>query len=292
MAVHGGAFAIPSDEIDAHRKGCRRALEAGQRILADGGSSLDAVQAAVTVLEDDETFDAGRGSFLNEVGAVELDAGVMDGRDLRTGSVAAVQRIRNPVLLARQVLESPHAVLVGEGAQRFAITQGITPCRSEDLISDRERIRWEQRGDGSDPNWARALFGDTVGAVALDGAGDLAAATSTGGSPGKPQGRVGDSPFVGAGLYADNAAGAVSTTGHGELIIPLVWAKSAVDVMGAGSAAQEGADRAMLILERLGARAGLITLDVKGRVGVAWNTPRMAFALQGLDDYDCSDGPR
>ena len=293
MAVHGGAFNIPLHEREAHRRGCRRALERGLEVLRAGGSSMDAVEAAVRVLEDDGTFDAGRGSFLDEDGEVSLDAGIMDGETLNTGSVAAAIGVPNAVTLARAVLDSPHAVIVGPGARRFAESHGVAVCEPETMISERERARWLAAGGGqADPDWAAQLFGDTVGAVALDAAGHLAAATSTGGSPGKPQGRVGDSPFIGAGLYADDEAGAASTTGHGELIIPLVWAKESVDLLRTGMPAGRAAGAALARLGRLEARGGIILIDRDGGIGVDWNTPAMAFAFLSADADEIEDGPR
>ncbi len=293
IAVHGGAFAIPLEEREAHRMGCRRALEAGWQALLDGGSALDAVEVAVRVLEDDGTFDAGRGSFLDEDGNVSLDAGVMDGATLATGSVAAAIGVRNAVTLARRVLESQHAVIVGPGARRFAEAHGVEVCDPAEMVHPREHARWVAAGGGQrGPEWSSQMFGDTVGAVALDAAGNLAAATSTGGSPGKPQGRVGDSPFVGAGLYADNASAAVSTTGHGELIIPLVWAKETADIVARGAGAPEAAREALRLLDRLGAKGGHIVLDRSGRAGVAWNTPAMAYALRSAGSDEIEEGPR
>jgi beta-aspartyl-peptidase (threonine type) len=292
MGVHGGALAIPAPEREPHRLGCRRALESGLAVLRAGGSALDAVEAAVRVMEDDGTFDAGRGSFLDEDGNVSLDAGIMDGATLNTGSVAAAIGVPNPVSLARAVLESPHAVIVGDGARRFAERHGIAVCDPAALIHPRERARWLAAGGGeARPGWAAQLFGDTVGALARDRYGRMAAATSTGGSPGKPRGRVGDSPFIGAGLYADDEAGASSTTGHGERIIPLVWAKDGVDLMRAGMPAPDAAAMAVTRLGRLDARGGIILLDTAGRLGVAWNTPAMAFALWPAGATAIVDGP-
>jgi beta-aspartyl-peptidase (threonine type) len=293
IAVHGGAFNIPPREREAHRLGCRRALEAGREVLLRGGSALDACEAAVRVLEDDGTFDAGRGSFLDEDGNVSLDAGMMDGATLETGSIAGGIGIRNAVTVARRVLESPHAVIVGDGVRRFAERAGCDTCDPAEMVHPRERARWEAAGGGqATPNWAQQMFGDTVGAVALDSAGNLAAATSTGGSPQKPRGRVGDSPFVGAGLFADNRSAAVSTTGHGERIIPLVWAKAAADLVEHGEAAPQAAGRAVDLLDRLDAKGGLIVLDRHGNAGVAWNTPAMAFAAWPRGATEIVDGPR
>jgi beta-aspartyl-peptidase (threonine type) len=293
MAVHGGAFNIPLAEREAHRRGCRQALERGLAVLRGGGSALDAVEAAVRSMEDDGTFDAGRGSFLDEDGNVSLDAGIMDGSTLDTGSVAAAIGVPNAITLARAVLASPHAVIVGDGARRFAEAHGVAVCDPAEMVSERERARWLAAGGGqAKPDWAAQMFGDTVGAVAMDGSGRIAAATSTGGSPGKPKGRVGDSPFVGAGLYADDAAGAASTTGHGELIIPLVWAKESVNLMRDGLPASKAATAAVEMLDRLEARGGIVLLDPQGRVGVAWNTPAMAFALWPAGATEMVDGPR
>jgi beta-aspartyl-peptidase (threonine type) len=250
------------------------------------------VEAAVRVLEDDGTFDAGRGAFLDEDGNVSLDAGMMDGTTLNTGSVAAATGVPNAVSLARAVLDSPHAVIVGDGARRFAERHGVAVCDPAEMVHPRERARWLAAGGGeAAPDWASQMFGDTVGAVARDAAGRIAAATSTGGSPGKPKGRVGDSPFIGAGLYADDSAGASSTTGHGELIIPLVWAKDAVDLMRDGMPARRAATTALDRLGRLDARGGILLLDRDGRLGVAWNTPTMAYALWPAGATAITDGP-
>jgi L-asparaginase / beta-aspartyl-peptidase len=291
MAVHGGAWAIPDDLLEAHRDGCAEALARGLAILEAGGSSLDAVEAAVVVMEDDETFDAGFGSFLNVEGEVTLDAAVMDGETLSTGAVVDLRGVPNAVQLARHVLASQHAVLVGEGAHRFALENDVIVCDPEALVSPRERQRWEAMKGLDTTAWAAELFGDTVGAVAIDREGNLAAATSTGGSPMKPLGRVGDSPFVGAGLYACNGTAAVSTTGHGELIIPLVWSKTAADLAGSGLPAQQAAEDALRRLERIGGRGGMIVIDAEGRIGVIWNTPHMAFAYRDPVTGEVIAGP-
>jgi beta-aspartyl-peptidase (threonine type) len=292
IAVHGGAYVIPEQEREAHRIGCRRALEAGLTILQSGGRSVDAVETAVAALENDGAFDAGRGAVLNAHGEVELDAGIMDGKDLRTGSVAAVLGVPTAISLARAVLDSDYAVLVGDGAYDFAVERGIRRCDPSELVSERERVRWEARGGGQDSEWDKQMFGDTVGCVAVDVGGNVAAGTATGGSPRKPRGRVGDSPLIGAGLYADNTSGAVSTTGHGELLIPLVWAKAAADLVAGGMSPSDAAGAALTLLERLSARGGLIIADHLGRLGIAWNTPQMAFAMKSADSDEIGDGPR
>ena len=291
MAVHGGAYAIPEEERDAHRRGCRQALEVGLAILNQRGSSLDAVEAAVATLEEDGTFGAGRGAALNEDGEVALDAGIMDGRSLATGSVAALQAVPAAVRVARKVLASQYAVLVGEGALRFARRNGLLICDPRELISEREWRRWAA-GHGEQPvDWAQHMFSDTVGAVAADSRGHLAAATATGGSPRKPKGRVGDSPFVGCGFYADDATAAVSTTGHGERLIPLVWAKYAADTVAGGATPQEAAERSVSLAASAHARGGMIIVNHLGRIGVAWNTPQMAFALLEAGTDEIQDGP-
>lgn len=292
MAVHGGAGLLPADLLAAHREGCRRALQIGLEVLQNGGSSLDAVATAVIEMENDETFDAGFGSFLNRDGNVECDAGIMDGDTLATGSVCAVSGVPNPVVLARRILDSPYAVLVAGGAYDFAVEHNVPVCVPGRMVSDRSRRLWEEAGDrGWDLTAARELFGDTVGAVALDGRGNLAAATSTGGAPGKPPGRVGDSPFIGTGVYANNATAAVSTTGHGELIIPVVWAKSAADVVGWGLPTERAAEEALTLLAQTRAKGGLIVLDRTARPAAVWNTPHMAFAYQGAEDEHIVCGP-
>jgi beta-aspartyl-peptidase (threonine type) len=292
IAVHGGAFDIAPPERDRHREGCLLAARAGWQVLDDGGSALDAVERAVRELEGSGIFGAGRGSAMSEEGFVELDAGIMDGEALRVGSVVSVRGVPHAITLARRVLESPLAVLTGEGARQFAERTGVETCDPDDLVSERERALWEERHAHPDPNWVETMFGhDTVGAIVLDRAGNLAAGTSTGGMPFKPAGRVGDSPFIGAGLYADNTTGAASTTGHGERIIPVVLSKTATDLIGSGLDPQVAAERALGTLERVRGRGGLITLDRSGRIGIAWNTPAMAFALRPAGAGEYRAGP-
>lgn len=293
IAVHGGAFDIPPPEYERHREGCLVAAKAGRQVLEDGGTALDAVEQAVRSLEDSGIYGAGRGSALSEEGFIELDAGMMDGAALEVGSVVSVRGVPNAITLARRVLESPFAVFTGPGARRLAERTGVETCDPDDLVSAHERAMWEERRAHPDPNWVETLFGhDTVGAIVLDRAGNLAAGTSTGGMPFKPAGRVGDSPFIGAGLYADNATGAASTTGHGERIIPVVLSKTATDLIGSGLDPQAAADRALAILvEKTNGRGGLITLDRTGRIGIAWNTPAMAFAFRPAGATSYRAGP-
>ncbi len=286
LIVHGGAWDIPDNEVAAHKAGCLAALAAGWAILDIGGSALDAVEAAVRSLEDDPTYDAGVGSFLNAIGEVELDAAIMDGNTMLSGAVAAVQRVRHPITLARRVLESDYILLVGAGAESFAQTAGVELCSADDLVVDRERERWKlQQGQpGFRGRDAFRAAHDTVGAVALDAAGNLAAATSTGGIPNKLPGRVGDSPLLGSGLYADNETGGCSTTGWGESIMKVVLAKTVTDGLREGAHPREAAQSGIRYLaRRVDGLAGCIVLDRAGQVGWAHNTPRMAFAYR-VDD--------
>jgi len=236
-------------------------------------------------MEDDETFDAGRGSFLNRDGKVQLDALIMDGATLRAGGVGCVERLRNPVRAARKILsESPHVYFVAEGAERFAAEHGIPLCKNEDLVIPREvkRLQEFQAQGAQKPDlFAGMLSHDTVGAVALDGHGNIAAATSTGGTLNKAPGRLGDSSLIGCGCFADNKTAAASTTGWGEPIMKLVLAKWAADRVAAGNLPEWVAAEAINYLEsRLQGHGGMILLDARGRFGIAHNTPRMAWAVK------------
>src|SRR5207253_1792721 len=233
LVAHGGAWAIPADMVEAHLNGVRNAIAAGWTVLNRGGSALDAVEEAVVIMEDDDTFDAGRGSFLNREGRVQLDALIMDGATLRAGGLGCVEHIRNPIRAARKILsESPHVYFVCEGAERFAAEHGIPLCKNEDLVIPREveRLRrFQAQSAEMSEVFAPEISHDTVGAVALDAEGNIAAATSTGGTLNKAPGRLGDSSLIGCGCYADNGSAAASTTGWGEPIMKLVLAKWAAD---------------------------------------------------------------
>jgi beta-aspartyl-peptidase (threonine type) len=286
LVVHGGAWAIPDDMVEAHLNGVRHALAAGWRALGRGGAALDAVEEAVVIMEDDETFDAGRGSFLNRDGKVQLDALIMDGATLRAGGVGCVERIANPIRAARKILsDSPHVYFVAEGAERFAAEHGIPLCRNEDLIIPREveRLR-EFQARAAEENadlFAPTISHDTVGAVALDRDGNIAAATSTGGTLNKAPGRLGDSSLIGCGCYADNRTAAASTTGWGEPIMKLVLAKWAADRVASGNSPEWAAPEAIDYLKtRVNGHGGMILLDARGRFGIAHNTPRMAWAFK------------
>ena len=288
LLVHGGAWSIPDDMVQAHLLGVHNALRIGWRILERGGTALDAVEAAIVSMEEDDTFDAGRGSFLTSDGRVQLDALMMDGKTLRSGGVGCVERIRNPIRAARKVLdESPHVYLVAEGAERFAADHGIELCRNEELVIEREIERLRQAKEQAAAGAPAEFFAehDTVGAVALDKNGNLAAATSTGGTMNKTPGRVGDSSLIGCGCYADNESAAVSTTGWGEPMMKLVLGKWAVDRVQEGTPPERAATMAIQKLEsRLNGHGGMILLDTQGRYGVAHNTPRMAWALKSKSE--------
>jgi len=281
LIVHGGAWDIPDDAIEACKAGCLRALHAGWAILANGGHALDAIEASILVLEDDPVFDAGYGSHLNLDGYVECDAMVMDAATLRAGSVAGLRRIRNPIQAARAVLEKcPHMMLISEGAEQFAHEKGIALCDPEELISPVEREAWERcRLDTHAAEHHRGHEQGTVGAVAQDDQGRLFAATSTGGTCCKLPGRVGDSPLIGSGCYADSETGAVSSTGYGEAIMKVILAKTACDFLRpAGSSPTRATQAAVQLLARRGnGTGGLILLDKNGNPGFAFNTPRMAY---------------
>jgi beta-aspartyl-peptidase (threonine type) len=300
LIIHGGAWAMPDAEIPAHENGIANALAAGYAVLEAGGTAVSAVEAAVVVMEDDEAFDAGRGSFLTRDGRVQLDALLMDGSNLRTGGVACVERLRNPIKAARLVLdESPHVYFVGAGAERFARQHGMELCDNMDLVIPREQARLyafqqAELAGGVDETFsgppdslldkeaAKALHShDTVGAVALDLHGNIASATSTGGTLSKAPGRVGDSSLIGCGCYADNLSAAVSLTGWGEPIMKLVLGKWAVDRVAAGVPPEDAAAQAIAYLhKRLGGHGGIILLSPDGRIGLAHNTPRMAWGIQ------------
>ncbi len=279
---------MPDDGIAAHENGIANALAAGYALLERGATAVDAVQAAVAVMEDDETFDAGRGSFLTRDGKVQLDALLMDGATLRTGGVACVERLRNPIHAARLVLdESPHVYFVGAGAERFARQHGMALCDNMDLVIPREQERLYKAQEAELAGLGDTTFSgpvdshDTVGAVARDVHGNLAAATSTGGTLNKAPGRVGDSSLIGCGCYADNLSAAVSLTGWGEPIMKLVLGKWAVDRVAAGASPEDAAAEAIKYLfDRLGGHGGIILLGPDGRIGIAHNTPRMAWGLQ------------
>lgn len=285
LVVHGGAWEIPEEAAEACRAGCGQALDRGWAVLEKGGTAVDACQEAIVALEDEPVFDAGIGSHLNRDGRVQLDAILMDGSTLKAGAVCAVERLRNPIQVARLVLDrSQHMMLVGPGAEQFAVEMGVSLCNPSELVVAREVEAWYKLKHETDA--ARGQFyGNhqlgTVGAVALDAAGNVAAGTSTGGTACKYPGRVGDSALIGCGCYADNGTGAISATGYGEAIMKVVLAKAASDLLAMGLSAQEAADKALgRLAERTQGKAGLIVVDMGGCVGFAFTTSHMAYAYR------------
>ncbi len=287
LMIHGGAGALDNVKDDRtavrYLESIRLVLEHGRSVLANGGSAVEAVEACASLLEDDPLFNAGCGSVLNENGKVEMDAGIMDGRDLSAGAVAAIGNISNPVQLARLVMDgSEHVLLIGEGALHFAQHCGMkltpdhyffTPDRIRQLDEARlrGRIMLDHDSDGDAQKYG------TIGAVARDRRGDLAAATSTGGIVNKRMGRVGDSPIVGAGVYADNATCAVSATGYGEEFMRAVFAKTIADAIefrddDASAAVEFGID---YLRRKVQGRGGVICIDRHGNCASGMTTPKM-----------------
>lgn len=290
IVIHGGAGTITRELMSAEMESeCRitlaEALRSGYDVLQRGGASLDAVEAAIRILEDSPHFNAGKGSVFTHDGTIELDASIMDGQGERAGAVAAVRRVRNPIELARCVMErSRHVMLVGEGAEAFAASHGIelveqdyfhTPRRWEQLQKALDAEKSGAARDESDASVDDDKFG-TVGCVALDAQGNLAAGTSTGGMTNKQFGRVGDSPIIGAGTYASNATCAVSGTGDGEYFIRAVAAYRVAALMESGGLGVErAAEAALEKIGALGGRGGLIALDRQGRFAMPFNTEGM-----------------
>ena len=275
VVVHGGAGKAAADDSPERAiRGCEAAAQAAYRMLAQGASALDAVEEAARLLEDDPVFNAGTGACLTADGEVELDAALMDGEGLRFGAVGAVRGVKNPIQLARLVMErTPHALLVADGALALAEQHGVARVDPQTLITPRARARYEAEK-------ARRLApkNGTIGAVAIDAQGRLAAATSTGGTSFKLKGRLGDTPLPGAGTYAAAQAGAASATGHGESILRVCLTHQACTAMRGGLSAQAAVEQAIEALGRIGGDGGLIAVDARGGFGVAFNTERMARA--------------
>jgi beta-aspartyl-peptidase (threonine type) len=284
IAIHGGAGPVPRAQLSpereqAYRSGLAAALDAGFTVLERGGGSLDAVGTAVRILEDDALFNAGRGAALTRDGAAELDAAIMDGRQMRAGAVASVRHVRNPIELARRVMEkSRHVLLVGTGAEEFALEENFTlvPNHYFRTAERLEQLESEQRGERVSDLVPPAPHG-TVGAVARDADGNLAAGTSTGGMTNKRPGRVGDSPIVGAGTYAKNGVCAVSGTGHGEYFIRAVAAHHVCAAVEYRGLTLQQAVHEMLhgVLRGLGGDGGLIAVDRDGRLVMEFTSEGM-----------------
>ena len=272
LIVHGGAGADPTDGPGELREGMQAAVDAGWRVLAAGGRAVDAVEAAVCVLEDHPRFNAGRGSVLTAAGTVEMDASIMEGDRLANGAVACVSEVRNPIALARRILEDGrHSFFVGPGAIERAKALGVPLCDPAELITERQRRRHEAPTPG------------TVGAVAIDRFGTIAAGTSTGGRAGQLPGRVGDSPLIGCGTYAESSLGGVSCTGDGEATIRVVLARRTLEILRSVEHPRAAADIAVSVLVEEGrGDGGLIVCDWKGRLAWAHSTPFMPVAWRVL----------
>lgn len=270
IIVHGGAGAwnIRADQSEVAVAACREAAAVGGEVLQAGGSALDAVEAAVRVLEDCPVLDAGRGSYLNQAGEIEMDALIMDGETLDLGCVSAVQNFRYPISLARKVMtDSPHAFFTAHGAAAFAESIGFPQCDPAELRVDG---KWQEMD----------VVQDTVGAVAVDQAGNVAAATSTGGTRGKMIGRIGDSPLVGSGGYADNQSAAVSSTGHGESLMKMVICRRVADYVERGMDVQSACQKAIdEMWARVEGQGGLIAVSAANEIGIAFNTVAMPHAI-------------
>lgn len=284
IVMHGGAgFMRTADFTDEKEKAYRdklsEALETGGAILEDGGSAVDAVEAAINILEDSPLFNAGKGAVFNADGMNEMDASIMDGSDLNAGAVANVKRVKNPISAARKVMEvSPHVMLISDGAEKFAAEQGLEMVDpeyffTEDRWKSLQRAKEREREKLED----KTKKSGTVGCVALDKNGNIAAGTSTGGMTNKKYGRVGDSPIIGAGTYADNACCGISATGHGEYFIRNVVAYDiAARVKYKGETIEEAADDIIHHkLKKIGANGGVIVLDKDGNITMPFNTSGM-----------------
>lgn len=285
VLVHGGAGPTPIGS-SAKSDGCRTAVEHAARLLANGGTALDTVESAVRVLEDDARYNAGNGASLNENGELELDAAIMSGESLRYGAVCALPPFKNPIAVARAVLEEgTHVLYAADGARSFALGAGFAPADPQELITERARQQLAGRKLRSDASHG------TVGAVAIDSRGSLAAATSTGGLTGKPQGRIGDSPIAGAGTYADDRAGAVSATGHGEGILRVHLAGRIALDLERGTDPESAARAALATLrDRTQSLGGVIVVDRLGRMAWAHTTRSMPWAAACSDAAFEGDG--
>ena len=292
LIVHGGAWNIPTELDTDHIRGVKQAVEKIYPQLENGISALDAVESAVNILEENPVFDAGRGAFLNENGEIELDAIIMDGATLNFGAVAAIQNILHPASVARSVMEyTEHCFLVGHGAQIFARKMEIPELDPQALLTEREKAFYEKIKTDSQFH-TRQPFDQqpmgTVGAVALDKNDNLAAATSTGGTPRKMAGRVGDTPIAGAGAYADNQSAGVSATGWGESILKVLLSKTVCDLL-KDLPLQKAVQSSIKILEqRVNGLGGVIAISKDGEYGLAHNTPKMAFAYVDEDGKSIS----
>lgn len=290
IIVHGGAggWKDGAKRMEPGLEACRDAALQGQRLLVAGASALDAVEAATRILEDCPTLDAGRGSYPTQSGTVEMDALIMDGETLDFGAVGAIERVRHPISLARRIMaDCEHALLVGRGAETFAEQIGFPRCDLEELLTGTQLAAADGTArPGSPLATDEPEVMGTVGAVARDLRGNLAAAVSTGGTANKRSGRIGDSPLVGSGAYADNWTAAAVATGYGEALMKIVISRRVCEFVGAGLTAQDACQAAIQVLaQRVQGQGGIIAIDTRGYVGRAFNTTAMPYA------YAIGDGP-
>nr|XP_015797167.2 isoaspartyl peptidase/L-asparaginase isoform X1 [Nothobranchius furzeri] len=286
VVVHGGAGHVPKERSEKATMGVSSAARSGYLVLQGGGSSMDAVVAAVSQLENNPLFNAGCGSVLNVKGEVEMDALVMDGKTLCNGAVSAVRNIANPVELARMVMDkTSHACLTAEGASMFARSMGVPEVPHESLVTEYSRMRWRKNLEpGADPVACQMGKMGTVGAVAVDVEGNVACATSTGGMMNKMEGRVGDTPCIGSGGYADNHSGAVSTTGHGETIMKVTLARLILFYMEQGHSVEAASDMGLAYMKsRVDGLGGVVTVDPQGNWAARFSSLQMAWAAAQKD---------
>ncbi|XP_076017052.1 isoaspartyl peptidase/L-asparaginase isoform X2 [Genypterus blacodes] len=286
VVVHAGAGCIPKEQAKVCSSGVRAATRGGYTVLQEGGSAMDAVVEVVTQLENNPLYNAGCGSVLNVKGEIEMDAIVMEGKTLGSGAVSAVRRIANPTQLARLVMDkTSHAFLTAEGASQFARAMGVPEVPEESLITDYARMRWKQNlAPGANPVECQMGKMGTVGAVAVDKDGNVACATSTGGILNQMEGRVGDTPIIGSGGYADNNVGAVSTTGHGEAIMKVTLAKLILFHMEQGQSVEAASDLALAYMKtRVQGLGGVVTVDPHGHWAARFSSNQMVWAAAQTD---------
>ncbi|XP_071963607.1 isoaspartyl peptidase/L-asparaginase-like [Antedon mediterranea] len=283
VLVHGGAWTIPDSVSKPYVNGVQEAVKKGYEVLCRNESAVDAVEEAVRYLENDPTFNAGTGSALNIEGDVEMDAIIMEGKNLQSGAVTCVQNIKNPVSLARLVMEkTDHTLLAAKGANQFATEQGIEQVNTDELVCEKSlemSRKYNKYSVTVSDQFRQGKCHDTVGAVAVDASGNVACATSTGGITGKRVGRVGDSPLIGCGAYCDNNFGAVSSTGHGESISRVTLCRTIIAHMEQGLSPQDAAEKALSYMTtKVQGSGGVIVVSNQGDIGMSFTTIRMAWA--------------
>ena len=284
IIVHGGAYAIKDEHIERTIQGCTNAVKAGYKVLERGGTSVEAVEAAVNVLEDDPSYNAGCGSALNKNGEIEMDAMIMDGKDLKLGAVGGIQCVANPISVARLIMEkTDHTMLIGNGAKQLADEHGVPHVDTEQLLSPEMKLKKDEFSQYN--NVVEATFNDstltghdTVGGVAIDKYGNIACGTSTGGITLKRPGRVGDSPIIGCGGIAENSKGGVSTTGHGESITRVTLANRVLSLLDKMPIEEAIKQSLQYMCRKTNGRGGLILINGNGEIGKGFTTQRMVWA--------------